>query len=682
MTVPQENSDHLLDYEAVQLFADRAQRAQRRFSLENDHEHIVRICQLVEGLPLALEMAATWLKSLPCQAIADQIAHNLDFLTAPSRNVPDRHRSIRAVFGQSWQLLAARERDVFARLSVFRGGFTVEAAEHVAGATLANLTALAEKSLIRPETGQRYDIHDLLRQYADEKLGDDNNLHEAHATYFAYFLSQREEDLKGRRQKAALDEIAADHENVRVAWLWATQAHQYDLMHEMTPSVHLFFYMRDRLQEMGQLRTIALAHFQSQMDLTNPHLRRLIVRIGCNFATSDTRQPDNIVQDQIRQILPLVEQEGEQRLLASGLKALGHHDEAHSDFENAIHHYEQSLTHFQHLDDGFHMGWLLQRLGVCYAAMGQWDQATERSHRSLEISQGVGNQLHAARALYSLGSQALYRTLDLTLASHYLGEAISKQHVIENPLGIGLATVELGYIAFLQGDLDTATHLTTESLAIADRINRPEIYSAALALQALLANINSEDARGHNLALRSGDHTWIKYPTTIFWAQMALCMSVRGQKTTGEYQQIANELLKQAGQVQSPLLDACCLPFLALTFNDEQQPVRAVELLALASTQLSTASGWLEQWPPTAHLREQLGDQLGSKMFEKAWQRGTQSDLEITLAALSGDDGTVRKPQPDWLNHSASVNSKSSNSSRQTSPTATLLIAFTSRSAR
>ena len=116
-------------YAAVELFVQRAQQVQAGFSLADNTQAVVDICQRVEGMPLGLELAATWLRVMPCQEIAPQIERSLDFLTTAVRNVPERHRSVRAVLDHSWNLLSETERQVLARLSIFRGGFDLEAAD-------------------------------------------------------------------------------------------------------------------------------------------------------------------------------------------------------------------------------------------------------------------------------------------------------------------------------------------------------------------------------------------------------------------------------------------------------------------------------------------------------------------------------------------------------------------------
>src|SRR5690606_36350076 len=135
--------------DAVQLLVERVRRVRPGFSPHDEQTGLLRICRLVEGMPLALELAASWARSLDCATIAAEIERNLAFLSSALRNVPDRHRNMQAVFAHSWSLLAPDEQAVFPRLAVFRGGFRREAAEVVAGATLPVLTALADKSLLQ-----------------------------------------------------------------------------------------------------------------------------------------------------------------------------------------------------------------------------------------------------------------------------------------------------------------------------------------------------------------------------------------------------------------------------------------------------------------------------------------------------------------------------------------------------
>ncbi len=183
-------------YSAVQLFVERARRSRQNFSLVGQEAFVTRTCQLVEGMPLALELAASWTKALSCAEIANEIQRGLDFLTTNKRNVLERHQSMQAVFDHSWHLLTDAERQAFPKLSVFRGGFRREAAAQVAGASLSVLAGLVDKSFLRISDSGRYDIHELIRQYSNELLEAVPDAKESaqhrHSAYYADFLYQRQ----------------------------------------------------------------------------------------------------------------------------------------------------------------------------------------------------------------------------------------------------------------------------------------------------------------------------------------------------------------------------------------------------------------------------------------------------------------------------------------------------------
>jgi predicted ATPase len=152
----------LESYSAVRLFLQRAQQAYVGFKLTREERPAVaHLCRLVEGMPLGLELAATWVRTLSCTEITRELERNLDFLTASARNVPERHRSLRATFDHSWKLLSTTEQRAIRRVSVFRGGFRREAAEQVAGVTLPLLSTLVDKSLLHRTATGRYDLHEL-----------------------------------------------------------------------------------------------------------------------------------------------------------------------------------------------------------------------------------------------------------------------------------------------------------------------------------------------------------------------------------------------------------------------------------------------------------------------------------------------------------------------------------------
>ena len=169
---------------------------------------MLRICRLVDGMPLGIVLAAGWLETCTPAEIAEEIERSLDFLSSTWSDLPERQRSLRATLDHSWRLLSADERQAFQNLSVFQGAFTRQAAEQVAGVSSVGLRSLADKSLLfAPPTG--YTMHDLLRQYGAEKLAADEPLARqvrlAHSTYYLERLAGQESRLKSAQRSAALD---------------------------------------------------------------------------------------------------------------------------------------------------------------------------------------------------------------------------------------------------------------------------------------------------------------------------------------------------------------------------------------------------------------------------------------------------------------------------------------------
>lgn len=208
----------------VQLFVEAATRADAGFAVaDGDVESLHRILRLVEGMPLGIELAAAWVDVLPLDDIAAEISKSLDFLESESKGVPDRHRSMRAVFDYSWSMLTDDERTMFCALSIFRDGFTREAAEAVAGASVRKLAGLVAKSLVTADRDtSRYAIHELLRQYAEAALREEpdtwDRIADAHAAYFADRADQAEALLGMSDQKQSLRIVEDDLDNMRSAW--------------------------------------------------------------------------------------------------------------------------------------------------------------------------------------------------------------------------------------------------------------------------------------------------------------------------------------------------------------------------------------------------------------------------------------------------------------------------------
>ncbi len=221
-------------YAAIRLFARRAARVKPDFALSAANlPPVIQICRMLEGLPLGIELAATWLEALAPDEIASEITRSLDFLAAQWPDMPERHHSLRAVFESSWAMLSEPERSAMMCLAIFQGGFSRPAAQAVAETSVQTLLALVNKSWLKYQEDGRYQIHELLRQYAAEKLhaGPESwqQAMERYSAYYAAFLEGQGEMIKGRRQKEAYAAIASELENIRLAWQWLLEQGQVKL---------------------------------------------------------------------------------------------------------------------------------------------------------------------------------------------------------------------------------------------------------------------------------------------------------------------------------------------------------------------------------------------------------------------------------------------------------------------
>jgi len=240
------------DYSAVQLFAQSTRRIGSTLRAE-DTPYVVHICRLVGGIPLAIELAAAWTRAISCQQISRELERSLDILETPYRNPEPRHRTMRATFEPTWNRLTDTERAVFRKLTVFRGGFTREAAEMVAGASLHNLSALVDKSLLGLGEKGRYDIHELLRQFGEEHLKasveEMGQVRDLYCQYFVEFLALRKDALVHGDPKPAAAEIDAELENVRLAWNWIVEDAKTALIEKSLIALNGFYLIRGFYQE-------------------------------------------------------------------------------------------------------------------------------------------------------------------------------------------------------------------------------------------------------------------------------------------------------------------------------------------------------------------------------------------------------------------------------------------------
>ncbi len=300
-------------YSAIALFVNSAKRLRPDFRLlPEDVVHISTICRLVEGMPLAIELAAGWLPVLTCEEIAQEIQTGLDFLTTSVRNVPERHRSLRAVFESAWQRLLPGEQMCLAQLSVFRGGFAYDAAAAVARANRHQLLSLVNKSLVRRGETGRFEIHELLRQYAGEKLRElaDNQsraTEQRHGAFYADLLVAQLPRLKSADQVAALDAISAELDNVRAMLRHLIYERDFARMLSILEPMLHFYAVRTSFNDLVEAQEYAINQLNPHSN--NPEERLLL---GCLLAYVArwrvTMCHQSVIDDLVARSRPLLEE--------------------------------------------------------------------------------------------------------------------------------------------------------------------------------------------------------------------------------------------------------------------------------------------------------------------------------------------------------------------------------------
>jgi predicted ATPase/DNA-binding SARP family transcriptional activator len=412
---------------AVALFLQRAQRARVGFWVQDrERQAIVRICRLVDGTPLGIELAAVWVRTLSPDEIAREIERGLDFLATSTRDLTERHRSMRAVFDHSWRLLSEEERCVLRGLSIFCGGFTREAAQAVVGARLPLLSALIGKSLLRRTEDNRYSLHELVRQYAEERQRECDEFEEMcrkHSRFFLGLAEEAEPQLIGTEQVSWLDRLEKDHDNLRAALEWSLQrAEKMDGLSteerdravqeclRFVGALYLFWKRRDHWSEGRDWIGRALSH-TAKLPGSSARAKAL------NGA-----------------VLLAVEQ---------------------ADVETAKRLSEENLALSTALHDPYSLAAALNSEGYLLWKQKNFGAARARCEEALALFRALGNKFSCAEALHYLGHIATNQG-EYPDARRYLDESVSTYDEIGDKFGLNFSIGDLGLVAYLQDDCATA----------------------------------------------------------------------------------------------------------------------------------------------------------------------------------------------------------------------------------
>ncbi len=420
---------------AVALFLQRAQRARVGFTVsEKERPSVARLCRSVGGNPLALELAATWVRTLSVAEIVKEIERSLDFLSTTVRDLPERHRSIRAVFDHSWKMLTAEEQSVLRDLSVFHGPFHRAAAEQVAGASLSTLSALVSKSLVRRTATGYYDLHELVRQYAASRLAAAElaSVAERHSQYYLDWLGQCAVPLRDQRQKETVTELAAEIDNLRVAWDWAITHHDFARTHHVSPALWYLFELRSWLAE-GE--TI----FSHAAEAIQAHEAEITSREDALIAMNAMRAHAAFFSFRLGKI-------------SAAYAAL-----------------VPGATYLQASADQVAGIYALAYLGIACWQLRKFTEARERLQASLEKARACGERWYETVVGEYIGYVAHDMGED-DQARRYLTEALANARAIGDPMLMVQALSFLGQATMASGEPGKAGPFWRECLALAQEI--------------------------------------------------------------------------------------------------------------------------------------------------------------------------------------------------------------------
>lgn len=459
-------------YDAINLFVQSARKVHPDY--EPPREEVVQIaeiCQMVGGMPLAIELAAAWLQLLKVDGIAAELEKGLGILATETRDTPGRHRSISAVFDHSWSLLDPSEQDVFLILSVFRGGFTRDAAQRVAGASLQQLAGLVRKSLLNHDPdSDRLEVHELLRQYAYQRLAEKaeayRSAHKAHATYYAEFMQARWVKLKSGGQMGALAEIEADIENVRSAWRYSLEQEDIPQLWMFIKALWFVYWIRWWNHAGMELFAEAVRVLRAIRDSESVALRALAMAFQGYFMAwldlSDQGYP--LTKESVQILADL--QHAEALLMAN--HSLGLNAYMIGRYSELIETSERMTAIAAEIDEPW-MSTFIFTAGMAAILQEDYAEARRLAELNLKINQEIGDLIGSAYPYIVLGHAALALEEYADARGYYL-RCLAIAQEVGFPYAKQTSSKYLGKVDILMGDLREAEYYLQLSLKISKDI--------------------------------------------------------------------------------------------------------------------------------------------------------------------------------------------------------------------
>ncbi len=671
---------------ALALFLQTIRRRQPDFKVtEEEMPHLIKICHLVEGVPLAIELAASWADMLPIPEIAAEISRGLDFLETDLRNIPTRHQSIRAVFNSSWELLNTQEQTTLAQLSVFQDGFTAEAAKAVSGASLRTLARLVNQSLLRRnQNGKRYEIHELLRQYAAEKLlnpfDNETTTRDNHAAYFCDFLNIREPALKGGHQQEAMGEIEEDSKNVNAAWHWATERLHIPQLDQAIFSLGLYYLWNGRYPEaatMFQLPIEKLSHLPSTEEDENSALLliKLLTWQGLfNIRVANYTQAKTSLNHALtninRPILKNKEATADRAFLLLQLSQVAVNEEVDND---TLAFAEQGLALYRTINDPWGTALAMDFLAVRHQDLGNFKTGIQLQKESLAIREQHHDHRGIVSSLNSLGNLLLF-TNQLDESEQYLRQSLTLSRTFNTQTDVRGPLSILGINQLFAGNFEECISLFEESWALHRAlgiVSEPGSVPVGIARSKIELGYYEEAQRLSEADLsryRTMNHTWYVAFALMNLARIALVNadfsiakaqleeSVHLLQERNDRPLLPDSLnflaytclqLDQPQEASQHLMSAMKislmnnpmsplrfeLPVMATLLAKKGENERAIELYATALKSPYIAnSRWFEE--VFGHVFTQIAQTLPVHIVEAAKQRGQDQDFWETATRL------------------------------------------------
>ncbi len=467
---------------AAALFIDAARRLNPNFAITADQfPHLLRICRLVGGLPLALELAALSAGHLPLAVIVQRIAQNFSLLIADSEDSPTRQRSVYAAIDDAWQLLTPIEQTIFAQLTVFSGGFTLEVAQAVVGVSQSQLIELVRHLFLQFDSGQgRYQIHELLRQYGAEKLAEASELsatvRQHHAAYFCGWIGAIHLQLKSHKAQEILKTIFIDLENVKQAWYQGALQKNIEWLDQAMEGINVFYLNRHRYQEGAELCGATLQLLQDAGSFDALIVRAMLLVWQGRF--SQILEDLAAATAQNKQALLLLDTAAHMQHARLGaddaVRAAVLMQRRHLVRENApeaaTEYYEAALVLIRKVGDRWNESNLLAALAKCASDIGELEKAERLNTQALALRAEAGVPTAIAQSWLDLGIVALNQQR-FAKAKQLMSSAHQLYNEVDEPFGMARTTGYLGIIEARTGEYTAAFSLLNDAINRLDQLH-------------------------------------------------------------------------------------------------------------------------------------------------------------------------------------------------------------------